>query len=243
MPFYLERREGLGNFMGHEDRRIIAAGRGLKAIGELLAHALQSGAIAPQIELARHVRGDDSQIIHAVKLIGMIVGDQHAIQPADPRRQKLLAHVGRGIHQHPGLPARRLVRHQYGAARAPVFRILRIAGAPIGRALGQPGDAPRRTAAQDADFQTHAGRCTLENSRKKLSVVVVANSPSLQPYSTASILAVCTTKAGSLVLPRCGTGARNGASVSTSSFSSGTVLITSRSAPEFLKVAMPETEI
>src|SRR5262245_49540083 len=111
------------------------------------------------------------------------------------------------------------------------------------RALAQARHAARGTASQYPNFQRHAGRWTLENSRKKFSVVAAASWSSATPFSSASILAVWTTKAGSLVLPRNGTGARYGASVSTKSRSSGTVLITSRNAPEFLKVAIPDTEI
>ena len=53
---------------------------------------------------------------------------------------------------------------------------------------------------------------------------------------------MCVTKAGSFVLPRCGTGARNGQSVSTSRRSSGTRAATSRTLSAFLNVTMPEID-
>ena len=54
---------------------------------------------------------------------------------------------------------------------------------------------------------------------------------------------VSATHAGSLRLPRCGTGARKGASVSTSTRSSGTNAATSRRVLAFGKVTMPESEM
>ncbi len=38
-----------------------------------------------------------------MRLVGMVMGDQDPIQPADTRGQQLLAHVGRGVDQHAGL--------------------------------------------------------------------------------------------------------------------------------------------
>src|SRR5205823_5259400 len=112
------------------------------------------------------------------------------------RRQELLAHVGGSVHQQAGLAARRLVCHQDGAAQAPVLRIVGIAGAPERRALPQPRHTAGGTATQNAHLQRHgfvslapsaSGRCTLEKSRKKLSVVTAAKSASGTPFNSASI--------------------------------------------------------
>ncbi len=87
-----------------------------------------------------------------------------------------------------------------------------------------------------------AGGGSLEKSRSTLALVAAAKASGSTPLTSASARAVWATKAGSLRLPRCGTGARKGASVSTSMRSSGTARATSRSASEFLKVATPEKE-
>src|SRR5262249_15982922 len=120
--------------------------------------------------------------------------------------------VGRGIDQHRRLTGARLAPHQKGAARAPVLRIVRVAGAPVA-GIVRPAEArhaARRSAAEDGRFENgaHAGRCTLVKRRKKFSVVTAASSSGVMPLSTASMAAVCTTKDGSLRLPRCGMGAR-----------------------------------
>jgi hypothetical protein len=51
-------------------------------------------------------------------------------------------------------------------------------------------------------------RAAFVNSRKKFSVVAAAIASGATPFSSASMFAVCTTKAGSLRLPRKGCGAR-----------------------------------
>jgi glycolate oxidase FAD binding subunit len=57
-------------------------------------------------------------------------------------------------------------------------------------------------------FGAPAGRGTLENRRKKFSVVLAASSSGVRPSVSARTAAVWATKAGSLRLPRCGGGAR-----------------------------------
>src|SRR5205085_26862 len=81
----------------------------------------------------------------------------------------------------------------------------------------------------------HAG-CAWRNSAKKFAVVARPMAATSTPRSRATSSATWRTKAGSLVLPRCGTGARYGESVSTSMRSSGTRQATSLSACAFLNV-------
>ena len=74
-----------------------------------------------------------------------------------------------------------------------------------------PRYATRRAAAQDRHPHLAAStlaRSALANSRKKLSVVAASSSATPTPLSSATLAAVWATKAGSLVLPRLGTGAR-----------------------------------
>lgn len=59
---------------------------------------------------------------------------------------------------------------------------------------------------------------------KKFSVVLETKVSNDTDLTSASVRAVCTVNAGSHGLPRCGSGARYGASVSTNKRSNGTVL-------------------
>ena len=83
----------------------------------------------------------------------------------------------------------------------------------------------------------------IRNRRKKLSDVARATVSTGTSRSRAISSATCTTSAGWLRLPRCGTGARYGLSVSISMRSSGTRRATSCSATAFLNVTMPENEM
>src|SRR6266568_71499 len=74
-------------------------------------------------------------------------------------------------------------------------------------------------------FPTPGGRL---NNRAKFFVVAVAISSELIPSASASVFAVCVTQAGSFRLPRRAAGASQGASVSTSTPSSGIRAATSR---------------
>src|SRR5690606_4550623 len=95
-------------------------------------------------------------------------------------------------------------------------------------AAADTGYATGGAAAEDRQPMPHAAvaaaacRGTFPNSRKQFSVVAAAPSCGVIPFARARASAVWTTWAGSLVLPRYGAGARNGASVSTSTRSSGT---------------------
>ena len=78
---------------------------------------------------------------------------------------------------------------------------------------GVPGDEPqprtvKRSRSAMAQAASGSGRRAFVNSRKKLSVVSSATSSAVSPSVSASTAAVCATKAGSLRLPRFGTGAR-----------------------------------
>ena len=106
----------------------------------------------------------------------MVVGVEHAVEPADAGVEQLLAKVGRGVDQHGGraLGARPL--DQQRAAPPPILRIGRIARAPM---IADARHAARRAAAENGELQRHAAlsgafraeRGTFLNSRKKFSVV------------------------------------------------------------------------
>jgi len=79
-----------------------------------------------------------------------------------------------------------------------------------------------------------------KQSRFQLAVVASATSSKDSPFTSATLRAVSTTNAGSLRFPLHGTGARYGASVSTSKRSSGVRRTAARSSSAFGKVMIPE---
>src|SRR6476646_8705298 len=162
----------------------------------------------------------------------MSVRDDHPVEPVHLRRQQLLSQVGPAIDQHPLAAA----FHENRAAQARVSRFGGIALAPFVTDLRDSGRCP---AAENPDLHAAA----LLNSLKKLAVVASASSSGSSPLSPATKLAVSATNAGSHFCPRCGTGARNGESVSTSIRSAGSHLAVACRSAAFLKVTMPEREM
>ena len=161
----------------------------------------------PDVDRPAHGMEQLAQIIDAVGVIGMIMGDDHRIEMGDARHQQLLAQIRPAIDQH--TLAGRLDKARHAAAA--VLRIGGVTAAPVAGAV-RPADA-RHTAggaaAQDGDAHGPPARQpALLNKAWKLAVVVAASSASLTPRRPARKRAVCATKAGSQRLPRIGTGAR-----------------------------------
>ena len=121
---------------------------------------------------------------------------------ADAGVEQLLAQIGRGIDQH---AAPRF--DQQRAAAAPVARVGRIAASPIRADRRHPRGG---AAAEHGHF--HAGQARRAGLGEQPEEIVAwsprpARSGSM-PLSAATAAAVAATKAGSLRLPRYGTGAR-----------------------------------
>src|SRR4051794_37711953 len=128
-------------------------------------------------------------------MVGVLVRDQHAVEPFDLCVQQLLAAVRRHVDEDARMLAVGVVsRDQQAAAAAAVFRIVRIAVAPAERPA-RPANG--RAAAEDGEGQTHAACATgcgiFLNSRKKFSVVCRAMSSNETPRTSARTLAVSTT--------------------------------------------------
>src|SRR3954453_10528590 len=160
--------------------------------------------------------------------------EQHRVDAGNPAVQQLAAHVRRRIDQQP-LPIVALDQDRGAAAAVAWFR--RIAGAPVAAAVSS---ANHRHAGRGAGAQQRDLHAAFRNSRRKFAVVTLAMAPGVRPWISARTEAVCTTQAGSLRLPRNGTGAKYGASVSTSRRSTGTSRAMSRSSWDLGKVRMPE---
>ena len=157
--------------------------------------------VGPHVHRAAHGMEDLAQIINAMGVIGMIMGDDHRIKVRHPGRQQLFAAIRPAIDQH-GLAGG---LNQYGDAAAAVLRVFRVAQAPVPCPIrpADPWHTAGCSAAEDGDL--HAA---FVKSAWKLAVVVPASSASLTPRRAERKRAVWATKAGSQVLPRIGTGAR-----------------------------------
>jgi len=91
-------------------------------------------------------RRDGAQVVDAVDVVGVGVGEQHGVHPVDPLRHELQPQLGRGVDQE-AAPAR---LDQRRGAHAPVARVRRRAGAAVAADLRH---AERGAAAEQ--HQTH----------------------------------------------------------------------------------------
>src|SRR5439155_26441485 len=82
------------------------------------------------------------------------------------------------------------------------------------------------------------GHRSTPKARTAFTRVISAISSGATPRARASASPTSTTRAGSFGRPRCGSGVRNGESVSTSTRSSGVMRAASRRAPAFLNETM-----
>ena len=174
-------------------RRIVAAGRRHKAVGEPQQDMLRGRLIEIDRNAPPLMQHHRTQIVDAMGLIGMLVGEKHRVDVIDIGVDQLLAQIRRGIDHDPRGAAFRRPLDQQGAAAAAVFRIARIAGAPAQR---RPRHAGRRSAAENGQRQRHAAAFaggTLLNRRKKFSVVWRDISSSETPRVSASTFAISTT--------------------------------------------------
>ena len=138
---------------------------------------------------------EGAQIVDAVDVVGVLVAQQHAVEPVHTGIEQLFAQVGRGVHQDAGAAAIGCgTLDQDGAAPAAIFWIFRIASAPSGTG---PRHAAGEAAAQNGDRIAHAAaaesRGTLLNNRKKFSVVCTATASYEMPRVAAKAFAVSVT--------------------------------------------------
>src|SRR5262249_29944653 len=175
-----------------EDWRIVAALRRDEAVGEP-RHDVLGGRLVEidgnSTALMQHHR---PQIVDAMGLIGVLMGEIHGVDVIDVRIDQLLAQVGRGVDHDPRRTVRAGPFDQQRATAAAIFGILGIAGAPAER---RTGDAGGGAAAKDRERQCHAAMAvgTFENRRKKFSVVCCEISSSETPRVSASTFATSTT--------------------------------------------------
>ena len=162
--------------------------RALKGIGKTALKPLQSARTRVKRNWATGRLGNLTEVVDAMAMVGMVVGDDHTGQIDQLGCEQLRAHVGTAIDKQVIAVA---LNHNRGAG-APVSRFAGIARAPV---IADAWYAGRRSAAEDPDFH----RWALLNNRKKLPVVAEANSSALSPRNAARKAAVSATNAGSQV--------------------------------------------
>ena len=134
-----------------------------------------------------------AQIVNAVGLVGMLVGQKYRIDVVDMSVDQLLTQVGRGIDHDPRDAMASCAFDQQRATTSPVLRIPGIARSP---AEGGPWNAGGRATAEDRQAHGHAAAFdagTLLNRRKKFYVVCREISSSEAPRASASTLAISIT--------------------------------------------------
>src|SRR5258705_12857895 len=136
---------------------------------------------------------DRTKIVDPVSLVGMLMGQKHCVDVIDVGVDQLLAQIGRGVDHDPRHSAIPAALGEQRAAAAAGFWIVGIARTPTERGAGNPG---RGSAAQNRQGQRHAisfAGGTLENRRKKFSVVCREICSSESARISASTLAISTT--------------------------------------------------
>src|SRR5262245_9761474 len=116
-----------------DDRRILAAGRRGEAIAEAGVHDLRDALVEPNRHALAAVDEQAAQIVDAVGMVGMFVGEEHGVEPIDAGVEQLLAQVRRGIDQHAGDAVAGAALHQERRAPAAILWIVGIAHAPAER--------------------------------------------------------------------------------------------------------------
>ena len=83
-----------------QDRRIFAAGRRHEAIAEAGVQGARGRLVHVDVDAAALVHEQRAQIVDAVGVVGVLVGDQHAVEPVDLGLEQLLAQIRRAVDQH-----------------------------------------------------------------------------------------------------------------------------------------------
>src|SRR5262245_4111341 len=192
--------------LGH-DRRIFTAGRRLETIAEAGAQHLRSPFVEIDVDPPPPTDEERAQVVNAVGVVRVLVGEEHRVKPVHLGVEKLLAQIRRGIDQNTGDAGPIAPLHQQRRAPAAVSGVARIARAPAQRGAR---NATRGTGAEDREARRHAARrqaragwgslsapaaCggTLRKRRKKFSLVWRAISSGDIPRVSARTLAVSTT--------------------------------------------------
>ena len=94
------------------DRRIARPWRGLEDIAKALAHGALGRLVHPGGQAGAAVEDHHAQIVDAMHMVGMVMGEDHRIQKSNADADQLLAHIRSGIDQHIGLARSADALHQ-----------------------------------------------------------------------------------------------------------------------------------
>ena len=194
---------------------------------------------------ARMAEAERPEIVDAVRVVGVRMGDQHAVEPLDAGVDQLLAQIGRGVDE------RQWSRRSGPCARpAPSSGGGGCAGwpdrrrpSPARRAARRPEEPQPRMVRRRLNGARLRPAPSLAKTRSVLARVASASASGAMPCAPASARAVATTKAGSLRLPRCGTRREIGRVGLDQQPVERDVARDGAQVAEFLKVSTPENEI
>ena len=133
------------------------------------------------------------QVVDPMGVVGMRVGDEHAVEAPHVRFDQLFADVGSHVDQHGRHAALADALEEQRAAAAAVQRIGRVAGAP---ALLDARHAGGRAAAEDRGGEAHTRGLSAPIREKRLSVlarVASASASGAMPFASATARAVAAT--------------------------------------------------
>ena len=136
------------------DRRIVAAWWRHEAIAEAGVHGARRRLVHVDVDAAALADENRAQIVHAVGMVGVLVGDEHAVEPGHLGLKQLLAQVRRTVDQHARVVALGVAALDQQAAAPPA--VLRIVGVAVAPAERHARHAHGRPAAEDGEAQTHA---------------------------------------------------------------------------------------
>ncbi len=129
---------------------------GARLLLETIAEAAGEAVTGDRVEVAGHLAlhgvGDHAQIVDAVRVVGVVVRVEDAIEVGDAGVEQLFAQVGGGVDEDVGEAA----RHDFfDENRAAARRFLGLAASQAPR-WDQAGHAAGRAAAQDREADGHA---------------------------------------------------------------------------------------
>ena len=135
-----------------------------------------------------------AQIVDAMGLVGVLMGQKHRVDMVDIGVDQLLAQVGRGVDHDPRHPVLGASLGQQRAAAAAVLGIVGIALAPAERRARNAGGG---AAAEDRQRQRHAGQFRTRHFGEQAEEVFACLARNLlqakRRASSASTLATSTT--------------------------------------------------
>ena len=174
-----------------EDRRVEAARRLHEDVGEARDQHLGGLGVGPDRQPAAAVVDDGPQVVDAVDVVGVRVGEDHAVEQADAGGEELRAQVGRWCRSAPGWCRRRSMRSTSSEQR--LRRFLGSAGSQAPQSppiRGTPAEEPQpRMVARSRAVIAAA----FANSRSKFAEVSAASSAGSSPRCPAMIRAVSAT--------------------------------------------------